>query len=90
MFPYGLVFVLFFFWGWAPPPPLISQFFLFLCFIIRITVCHGCYEGDDLHLSRSSSSHRDLDTESGHSLLHADTPVGVLQEIALKCGTKVS
>ena len=76
--------------GLPPPPFLISQFFLFLCFIIRITVCHGCYEGDDLHLSRSSSSHRDLDTESGHSLLHADTPVGVLQEIALKCGTKVS
>ncbi|KAK7362873.1 hypothetical protein VNO77_04998 [Canavalia gladiata] len=45
--------------------------------------------GDDIPFSRSSSSHRDLDSESGHSVLHADTPPLVLQEIALKCGTKV-
>ncbi|CAL0312163.1 unnamed protein product [Lupinus luteus] len=45
--------------------------------------------GDDIHLSSSFSSHRDLDSESDQSLLHADTPAGVLQEIALKCGTKV-
>ncbi|XP_020220729.1 RNA polymerase II C-terminal domain phosphatase-like 1 isoform X2 [Cajanus cajan] len=34
-------------------------------------------------------SNRDFDSESGHSLFHADTTSGVLQEIALKCGTKV-
>nr|KYP61031.1 hypothetical protein KK1_023455 [Cajanus cajan] len=45
--------------------------------------------GDDIPFSRSSSSHRDLDSESSHSVLHADTPAVVLQEIALKCGTKV-
>ncbi|OIW10434.1 hypothetical protein TanjilG_24994 [Lupinus angustifolius] len=47
------------------------------------------FSGDDIRLSRSFSSHRGLDSESGHSLLHADTPAGVVQEIALKCGTKV-
>ncbi|KAL2344014.1 hypothetical protein Fmac_005299 [Flemingia macrophylla] len=45
--------------------------------------------GDDIPFSRSSSSHRDLDSEPTHSVLHADTPAVVLQEIALKCGTKV-
>ncbi|KAJ1417623.1 HAD-like superfamily [Sesbania bispinosa] len=45
--------------------------------------------GDDIPFSRSSSSHRDLDSESGHSVMHADIPAVVLQEIALKCGTKV-
>ncbi|XP_068469989.1 RNA polymerase II C-terminal domain phosphatase-like 1 isoform X2 [Phaseolus vulgaris] len=44
---------------------------------------------DEIPFSRSSSSHRDLDSESSHSVFHADTPVVVLQEIALKCGTKV-
>lgn len=68
-------------------------FFLFpisLCFsaIIRMTISHGCYEGDDILFGRSSSSHS-LDSEYGHSLLHADTPAVVLHEIALKCGTKV-
>ncbi|KAH1217324.1 RNA polymerase II C-terminal domain phosphatase-like 1 [Glycine max] len=33
------------------------------------------FSGDDIPFSRSSSSHRDLDSESGHSVLHADTPV---------------
>ncbi|KAK7361921.1 hypothetical protein VNO77_04013 [Canavalia gladiata] len=45
--------------------------------------------GDDTPFSRSSSSHRDLDSESGHSVLHVHTPLVVLQEITLKCGTKV-
>lgn len=45
--------------------------------------------GDDIPFVRSSSSHRDLDSESGNSVLHAETPAAVLQEIALKCGTKV-
>ena len=45
--------------------------------------------GDDIPFGRPPSSHMDLDPESGHSALHAETPVIVLQEIALKCGTKV-
>ncbi|XP_061349419.1 RNA polymerase II C-terminal domain phosphatase-like 1 isoform X1 [Gastrolobium bilobum] len=45
--------------------------------------------GDDIPFSRSSSGHKDLDTESGHSVFHDDTPAAVLQEIAMKCGTKV-
>lgn len=32
----------------------------------------------------------DLDSESERSLFHADSTDGVLREIALKCGTKVS
>jgi len=58
---------------------------------LRVTISHGCsYAGDDIPFGRSSSSHTDLDSESGNSVLHAETPVAVLQEIALKCGTKVS
>eukprot|EP00256_Glycine_max_P066370 XP_025980965.1 RNA polymerase II C-terminal domain phosphatase-like 1 isoform X2 [Glycine max] len=45
--------------------------------------------GDDIPLSGSSYSNRDFDSESGRSLFHADTTAGVLQEIALNCGTKV-
>ncbi|XP_045819226.1 RNA polymerase II C-terminal domain phosphatase-like 1 [Trifolium pratense] len=45
--------------------------------------------GDDILFGRPSSSHRDLDSEFGRSVLHAETPAVVLQEIALKCGTKV-
>ncbi|KAK7319660.1 hypothetical protein RJT34_04383 [Clitoria ternatea] len=45
--------------------------------------------GDDIPMSRSSSSHRDLDSESGHSVLYVDPSAVVLQDIALKCGTKV-
>lgn len=70
-------------------------FFFFpssVCFsaIIRMTISHGCCEGDDTPFGRSSSSHRDFDSESGHSVFNAETPAIVLQEIALKCGTKVS
>ena len=55
-----------------------------------MTIYHGCHEGDDIPLSGSSYSNRDFDSESGRSLFHADTTAGVLQEIALNCGTKVS
>ncbi|TKY71675.1 RNA polymerase II C-terminal domain phosphatase 1 [Spatholobus suberectus] len=48
------------------------------------------FPGDDIPLNGTSYSNRDFDRESGRSLFHADTPAGVLQEIALKCGTKVS
>ncbi|KAL5054254.1 hypothetical protein RYX36_034936 [Vicia faba] len=54
-----------------------------------MTISHGCYAGDDIPFGRSSSSHRVLDTESGHSALHVKTQTVVLQEIPLKCGTKV-
>uniref|UniRef100_A0A0R0FX85 protein-serine/threonine phosphatase n=1 Tax=Glycine max TaxID=3847 RepID=A0A0R0FX85_SOYBN len=47
------------------------------------------FPGDDIPLSGSSYSNRDFDSESGRSLFHADITAGVLQEIALKCGTKV-
>ena len=41
-------------------------------------------------MSRSSSSSRDFDFESGRDVSSAETPVGVIQEIAIKCGTKVT
>ncbi|XP_028775574.1 RNA polymerase II C-terminal domain phosphatase-like 1 [Neltuma alba] len=47
------------------------------------------FSSEDVPLSRSSSSLRDLDSESGRSLLHADSPAGAMKEIAMKCGTKV-
>ncbi|RDY02923.1 RNA polymerase II C-terminal domain phosphatase-like 1, partial [Mucuna pruriens] len=47
------------------------------------------FPGDDIPLSGSSYSNRDFESESGRSLFHADTTAGVLEEIALKCGTKV-
>ncbi|KAK7412322.1 hypothetical protein VNO78_03775 [Psophocarpus tetragonolobus] len=47
------------------------------------------FPDDHIPLSSSSYSNRDFDSESGRSLFHADTTAGVLQEIALKCGTKV-
>lgn len=55
-----------------------------------MTLYHGFHEGDDVPLNGSSYSNRNFDSESARSLFHADTPAGVLQEIALKCGTKVS
>lgn len=47
-------------------------------------------EGEDMPLSRSSSRNRDLDFESGRVVSSAETPAGVLQDIAIKCGTKVT
>jgi RNA polymerase II C-terminal domain phosphatase-like 1/2 len=55
-----------------------------------MTISHGSYAGDDIPFGRSSFNHRDLDSESGRSVLHAETSAVVLQEIALKCGTLVS
>ncbi|CAL9015431.1 unnamed protein product [Prunus brigantina] len=45
--------------------------------------------GEEIPLSRSSSSNRDVDFESGRAISNAETPTGVLQEIAMKCGAKV-
>lgn len=47
------------------------------------------FEGEEIPLSRSSSSNRDVDFESGRAISNAETPTGVLQEIAMKCGAKV-
>lgn len=46
-------------------------------------------KGEEPPLNRSSSSNRDFDYESGRAISNAETPAGVLQEIAMKCGTKV-
>ncbi|XP_004293503.1 PREDICTED: RNA polymerase II C-terminal domain phosphatase-like 1 isoform X1 [Fragaria vesca subsp. vesca] len=47
------------------------------------------FSGEEPPLNRSSSSNRDFDYESGRAISNAETPAGVLQEIAMKCGTKV-
>lgn len=47
------------------------------------------FEGEEIPLSRSSSSSRDVDFESGRDVSSTETPSGVLQDIAMKCGTKV-
>ncbi|KAK2436791.1 RNA polymerase II C-terminal domain phosphatase [Trifolium repens] len=57
--------------------------------VIHTPPSYHSLSGDDIPFGRSSSSHRDLDSEFGRSVLHADTPAVVLQEIAMKCGTKV-
>ncbi|XP_071724386.1 LOW QUALITY PROTEIN: RNA polymerase II C-terminal domain phosphatase-like 1 [Rutidosis leptorrhynchoides] len=46
------------------------------------------FSGEEMPSSRSSSSSRD-DFESGRAFSSAETPVEVLQDIAVKCGTKV-
>ncbi|KAJ6925295.1 hypothetical protein NC651_009835 [Populus alba x Populus x berolinensis] len=45
------------------------------------------FQGEESPLSRSSSN-RDLDLESERAFSSTETPVEVLQEIAMKCGTK--
>ncbi|XP_022720487.1 RNA polymerase II C-terminal domain phosphatase-like 1 isoform X2 [Durio zibethinus] len=45
--------------------------------------------GEEITLSRSSSSHKDLDFESGRTVPSGETPAEVLQDIAMKCGAKV-
>lgn len=47
------------------------------------------FVGEETPFSRSSSSNRDLDFESGRGVSNAETPSVVLQDIAMKCGTKV-
>ncbi|KAK4858138.1 hypothetical protein QYF36_011597 [Acer negundo] len=50
---------------------------------------YNSFSGEEIPMSRSSSSSRDFDFESGRDVSSAETPVGVIQEIAIKCGTKV-
>ncbi|XP_007025680.2 PREDICTED: RNA polymerase II C-terminal domain phosphatase-like 1 [Theobroma cacao] len=47
------------------------------------------FSGEEMPLSQSSSSHRDLDFESGRTVTSGETSAGVLQDIAMKCGAKV-
>lgn len=47
------------------------------------------FVAEEIPFSRSSSSNRDLDFESGRGVSNAETSTVVLQEIAMKCGTKV-
>lgn len=48
------------------------------------------FVGEEISLSRSSSSNREADFDSGPAVSNAETPAGVLQEIGMKCGTKVN
>ncbi|XP_039008785.1 RNA polymerase II C-terminal domain phosphatase-like 1, partial [Hibiscus syriacus] len=47
------------------------------------------FSGVEMPLWRSSSSHKDLDFESGRTVPSGETPAGALQDIAMKCGAKV-
>ncbi|GAV74436.1 dsrm domain-containing protein/NIF domain-containing protein [Cephalotus follicularis] len=55
----------------------------------QILSSYHSFSGEEIPLSRSSSSNRDLDFESGRGVSNAETPAVALQDIALKCGTKV-
>ncbi|OVA00560.1 NLI interacting factor [Macleaya cordata] len=49
-----------------------------------------CFKEDEIPLGRSASSNKDLQLESGRGTpQYPDTPAGVLQDIAIKCGSKV-
>ncbi|GMN50838.1 hypothetical protein TIFTF001_020000 [Ficus carica] len=50
---------------------------------------YNSLSGEEISLSRSSSSNREADFDSGPAVSNAETPAGVLQEIGMKCGTKV-
>lgn len=68
----------------------VVQFVLFYYYSgVRFFFLFSFSEGEEIPLSRSSSSNRDLDFESERAVPSAETPVGVLQEIAMKCGAKV-
>ena len=48
------------------------------------------FVGEEFPLSRLSSSNREAEFDSGPIVSNAETPAGVLQEIGMKCGTKVA
>ncbi|GKV00905.1 hypothetical protein SLEP1_g13515 [Rubroshorea leprosula] len=50
---------------------------------------YNSFPGEEMPMSRSSSSSMDLEFESEQTIPGGETPVGVLQDIAMKCGTKV-
>lgn len=45
--------------------------------------------GEEESVVRPSSQNKDPDIQSGRIDSYADTPDGALQDIAIKCGTKV-
>ena len=47
------------------------------------------FKGEEVSLCRSASSSRELDVEPGRFDPYVETPSGALQDIAIKCGTKV-
>ncbi|XP_057499226.1 RNA polymerase II C-terminal domain phosphatase-like 1 [Actinidia eriantha] len=47
------------------------------------------FSGEEGSLGRSTSSSRELDVEPGRFDPYVETPSGALQDIAIKCGTKV-
>lgn len=51
--------------------------------------CSFLYEGDEISLSRSSSSNKDLEVEPERSSSIAESPAVALHNIAMRCGTKV-
>ncbi|TYH68494.1 hypothetical protein ES332_D06G263800v1 [Gossypium tomentosum] len=53
------------------------------------TSSYHSFSGEEIPLGRSSSFHNALDFESGHTIPIGETPVAVLQDIAMKCGAKV-
>lgn len=64
------------------------------CFAVQLLILAISYGdmrflGEEISLSRSFSSNRELDFDSGPAVSNAETPAGVLQEIGMKCGTKV-
>ncbi|MBA0778862.1 hypothetical protein Gotri_006677, partial [Gossypium trilobum] len=52
------------------------------------TSSYHSFSGEEIPLGRSSSFHNALDFESGHTIPIGETPVAVLQDIAMKCGAK--
>ncbi|KAB2079246.1 hypothetical protein ES319_A06G219300v1 [Gossypium barbadense] len=58
-------------------------------FGLNNTSSYHSFSGEEIPLGRSSSFHNALDFESGHTIPIGETPVAVLQDIAMKCGAKV-
>ncbi|PON36796.1 Double-stranded RNA-binding domain containing protein [Parasponia andersonii] len=50
---------------------------------------YNSLSAEEISLSRPSSSNREADFDSGLAVSNAESPAGVLQEIGMKCGTKV-
>ncbi|XWS12678.1 hypothetical protein CRYUN_Cryun37aG0110800 [Craigia yunnanensis] len=57
--------------------------------VLNHTPSYHSFSGEEVPLGRSSSSHKDLDFESGRTVPSGETAAGVLQDIAMKCGAKV-
>ncbi|KAF5728924.1 C-terminal domain phosphatase-like 1 isoform 2 [Tripterygium wilfordii] len=53
------------------------------------TLSNHSLSGEETLMGHSSSSNRYLEFESRRAISGAETPAGVLQDIAMKCGTKV-